>query len=186
MWHLVERFPTVEAFRSSQIYPQLKMFTLKNSWKSGQTKVESWVCKYARKAQYKKCQRMLKLEYQLSRMEVFDNDNHCDHTWADRYIWQLSHTAPNKYKEKLHIQETGYIPICRWRIQKNAGPRTRHQVVVRMINKDTKYVQQIFRSCNLYNNHQDQICIFWSFLGPNDPFRLFPHHILCPTGLMKE
>ena len=50
-WHLVERFPTVEVFRASQIYPQLKMFTLKNSWKSGQTKVESWVCKYSRKAQ---------------------------------------------------------------------------------------------------------------------------------------
>ena len=80
-WYLVERFPTVEAFRASEIYSQLKMFTLKNSWRSGHTKVESWVCKYSRKAQFKKCQRMLKLEYLLSRMEVFvfDNDNHCNH-----------------------------------------------------------------------------------------------------------
>ena len=31
-----------------------------------------------------------------------------------------------------------------------------------------------------------QICVFGSFLGPNGPFRLFSHHILCPTGLMKE
>ena len=31
-----------------------------------------------------------------------------------------------------------------------------------------------------------QICIFWWFLSPNQPFRLFSHHILCPTGLMKE
>ena len=31
-----------------------------------------------------------------------------------------------------------------------------------------------------------EICIFRSFLGPNEPFRLFPHHILCPTGPMKE
>ena len=98
-WHLVERFPTVDAFRASQIYPQLKMFTLKNSWKSGQTKVESWVCKYARKAQYKKCQRMLKLEYQLSRMEVFDNDNHCNHESDQlklrrtnkKYLWTEQH-----------------------------------------------------------------------------------------------
>ena len=31
-----------------------------------------------------------------------------------------------------------------------------------------------------------QICVFGWFLGPNEPFRLFSHHILCPTGLMKE
>ena len=31
-----------------------------------------------------------------------------------------------------------------------------------------------------------QICVFGSFLGPNGPFRLFSHHKLCPTGLMKE
>ena len=31
-----------------------------------------------------------------------------------------------------------------------------------------------------------QICVFRSFLGPTGPFRLFSHHILCPTGLMKE
>ena len=31
-----------------------------------------------------------------------------------------------------------------------------------------------------------QICVFGSFLGPNGPFRLFSHHILYPTGLMKE
>ena len=31
-----------------------------------------------------------------------------------------------------------------------------------------------------------EICIFRSFLGPNEPFRLFSHHILCPTGPMKE
>ena len=31
-----------------------------------------------------------------------------------------------------------------------------------------------------------QICVFGSFLGSNGPFRLFSHHILCPTGLMKE
>ena len=31
-----------------------------------------------------------------------------------------------------------------------------------------------------------QICVFGSFLGPNGPFQLFSHHILCPTGLMKE
>ena len=27
---------------------------------------------------------------------------------------------------------------------------------------------------------------FRPFLGPNEPFRLFSHHILCPTGPMKE
>ena len=31
-----------------------------------------------------------------------------------------------------------------------------------------------------------QICVFGLFLGPNGPFRLFSHHILCPMGLMKE
>ena len=31
-----------------------------------------------------------------------------------------------------------------------------------------------------------QICVFGSFLGPNGPFRLFSHHILCSTGPMKE
>ena len=89
------------AFRDSEIYPQLKRFTLKNSWKSGRTKVESWVCKYARKAQYKKCQRMLKLEYLLLRMEVlvFDNNNHCDHESDQlkrrgtnkKYLWTEQH-----------------------------------------------------------------------------------------------
>ena len=29
-------------------------------------------------------------------------------------------------------------------------------------------------------------CIFGPFLGPNGPFRLFSHHILCPTGPMEE
>ena len=29
-------------------------------------------------------------------------------------------------------------------------------------------------------------CVFGPFLGPNDPFRLFSHHILYPTGPMKE
>ena len=57
--------------------------------------------KYARKAQYKKCQRMLKLEYLLSRMEVFvfDNDNHCDHESDQlkrrgankKYLWTEEH-----------------------------------------------------------------------------------------------
>ena len=28
--------------------------------------------------------------------------------------------------------------------------------------------------------------ILRSFLGPNESFRLFSHHILCPTGPMKE
>ena len=80
-WYLLERFPTLETFRTSEIYSQLKMFTMKNSWKSGRTKVESWVCKYSRKALFKKCKRMLRLEYLHSRMEVFvfDNDNHCNH-----------------------------------------------------------------------------------------------------------
>ena len=27
---------------------------------------------------------------------------------------------------------------------------------------------------------------FGPFLGPNEPFRRFSHHILCPTGPMKE
>ena len=31
-----------------------------------------------------------------------------------------------------------------------------------------------------------QICVFGSFLGLNGPFWLFSHHILSPTGLMKE
>ena len=33
---------------------------------------------------------------------------------------------------------------------------------------------------------KDKICIFGPFLGPNDLFRLVSHHILYPTGLMKE
>ena len=100
-WYLVERFATIEVFRASEIYSQLKMFTLKNSWRSGQNKVESWVCKYSRKAQFKKCPRMLKLEYLLSRMEVFvsDNDHHCNHEsdlfntkgTNKKYSWTTQH-----------------------------------------------------------------------------------------------
>ena len=100
-WYLVERFATVEVFRASEIYSQLKKFTLKNSWRSGQNKVESWVCKYSRKAQFKKCPRILKLEYLPSRMGVFifDNDKHCDHEsdhfntrgTNKRYSWTKQH-----------------------------------------------------------------------------------------------
>ena len=33
---------------------------------------------------------------------------------------------------------------------------------------------------------KDEICIFGPFLGPNDLFQLFSHHILYPTGPMKD
>ena len=50
-------------FKNSEEYGLLKEFTKKKSWMSYYADSETWACKHTWKAHYRKCPRLVKLEY---------------------------------------------------------------------------------------------------------------------------
>ena len=79
-WREVVRWEDEGAFKHSDEFKLLKMFTRrKKPWKSEYADYETWACKHARKANYKKCPRMVKLEYLAASRVVVMLDNCMDH-----------------------------------------------------------------------------------------------------------
>ena len=74
-WREVVRWEDVDAFKHSDEFKLLKMFTRrKKPWKSEYADWETWACKHARKAQYKKCPRKIKIEYLAASRVVVNGD----------------------------------------------------------------------------------------------------------------
>ena len=78
-WQLAGSFENVAEFKASDVFKDLKTFTIKNTWKAGHAEVEALVCKFVRRANHVKCPRMMKLEYSSSNQGVSVFHNQCDH-----------------------------------------------------------------------------------------------------------
>ena len=96
-WEKIDSFENAEDFKQSEIYKDLTNFTMRNFWKSGHAEVEARTCKFARRANYKKCPRMIKLEFSSTSQGVDVFDNQCEHIHevdvtntrgaGKKYIW---------------------------------------------------------------------------------------------------
>ena len=69
-------------FKNSEEFNMLKMFTKRKTWRSDYADCETWACKHARKAHYKKCPRLVKLEFLGASKTVIMLDNSEDHNHA--------------------------------------------------------------------------------------------------------
>jgi hypothetical protein len=82
-WKEVMRWQDETEFNNSEEYGLLKKeFTKKKSWMSDYADSETWACKHSRKAHFRKCPRMVKLEYLGASKTVvmLDNSQEHDHT----------------------------------------------------------------------------------------------------------
>ena len=94
-WKEVMRWQDETEFNNSEEYGLLKEFTKKKSWMSDYADSETWACKYSRKAHFRKCPRMVKLEYLGASKTVImlDNSQEHDHTidadygGGKKYCW---------------------------------------------------------------------------------------------------
>ena len=109
-WKLVESFENVTEFKASKVFEDLKDFSIKNKWHAGHAEVESLVCKFSRRANFKKCPRLMKIEYCSTSQAVSVFDNQCDHNHPD--IDLRSHFQFYKEEGKVFIllakQYVGY------------------------------------------------------------------------------
>ena len=78
-WKLTESYANMAEFKASEVYQDLNMFTVKNTWKAGGAKAQALTCKFSRKSNYKKCPKMLKVEYSSTDQRVRVFDNQCEH-----------------------------------------------------------------------------------------------------------
>ena len=69
-------------FKNSEEYGLLKEFNKKKSWRSDYADSETSACKHARKAHFRKCPRLLKLEYLGASKTVVMLDNSQEHNHA--------------------------------------------------------------------------------------------------------
>jgi hypothetical protein len=96
-WQHIESFENAEDFKRSEIYKDLPNFTIRNKWKALHAESEALTCRFARRTNYKKCPRMIKLEYSSIGPGVNVFDNQCEHQHdvdvnnirgtGKKYIW---------------------------------------------------------------------------------------------------
>ena len=81
-WKEVIRWEDENDFKNAEEFDMLKMFTKRKTWRSDYADCETWACKHARKAHYKKCPRLVKFEFLGASKTVIMLDNSEDHDHA--------------------------------------------------------------------------------------------------------
>ena len=109
VWLEVVRFEDRSKWNSSEEFKEMKGFNLKKPWETQYAANETWFCKFAQKAHYQKCPRMIQLEFLNASQEVVLLDNGLGH----RQELDKAHTTQHKNYLWTLRQEEVMMPLVR-------------------------------------------------------------------------
>ena len=181
-WVKIAIFDNVEEFKASEPYNDLKNFSVKNSWKAVHAEVEVFTCKHARRAKWKRCGRMMKLEYSTRDQGVVVFDNQCDHHHevdvtnirgaGKKYIW-----TPHQEEIMLPLVKARSTAKVILRELEAQGASDRHGNFPTLLQLNTKknymFKTQVMEELSICDTADLRILIEERSQVPDDPHQPF-------------
>ena len=181
-WKLAESFENVPEFKASNLFEDLKDFSVKNKWEAGHADVESLVCKFSRRTNYKKCPRLMKIEYCSTSQAVNVFDNQCEHNHeidltntrgaGKKYMW-----TPQQTEIMLPLVKARATAKVILRELESKGATDRHGVFPTLLQLNTKknymFKTQVMEELVICDTADLRILIEERSEVPEDPHQPF-------------
>ena len=104
-WKLTANFANQDIYKDSDIYTEIKSEMYRNrNWNTEDSRVELYLCNYSRKAGYKSCPRLFRVEYSHTSLDIFvygTEDEH-QHEEDPEYQTNLNYRWTEAQEEVIH------------------------------------------------------------------------------------